>query len=418
LFYTYGGEGGTVASTMSTTAGSLRRNVRITAPPMPYTASWGWIAATDLGSAVWAAAMYTVALNVTQPNSHLKISGVKIYRVDAGGGGRTYRGRALVGSTTGLSVSLGSAGVKTFTVSGSAQQGIATDKMAVKFYTDNSSRSAQSFAFDAGNGALSTLTVGDQGATAISHITVVLMENVDYETLMSSSESIYIRSLAASNALLTNSHAIAHPSQPNYLALFSGSTQGVSSDYCPLTFPGPNLAEELIAKGYTFAGYSENLPSDGTDCQAGPTTLASGNLYQRKHNPWVDFTNVPAGDNRLYSGPPSSYDANVTFIVPNVCDDMHDCPVASGDAWLARNIPSILSYDSSHNGLLVLTWDEGDYSSTNHILTILAGPMVNRGSYNQYVSHYDVLRTIEANFNLPLLGASAAASGVPSTILH
>jgi len=104
------------------------------------------------------------------------------------------------------------------------------------------------------------------------------------------------------------------------------------------------------------------------------------------------------------------------MIVPNICNDMHDCSVASGDAWLSKNIPSIIAYNQSHNGLLILTWDEGEYSSSNHVVTILAGPLVNAGSYGQYVTHYDVLRTIEENFNLPLLGSSASATGLPPAL--
>ena len=96
-------------------------------------------------------------------------------------------------------------------------------------------------------------------------------------------------SLVPEAALMTNSHAIGHPSQPNYLALFSGSTQGVTDDSCPHSFSVANLGSEALAAGKSFAGYSESMLIDGfTGCSS------PNGLYARKHNPWVNFTNVPA----------------------------------------------------------------------------------------------------------------------------
>ncbi len=457
LFYTFGGESGTVASQMSAQSTSAT-TISTTAAPSPYVDSWGWIAQQAEGTTTWPAATYNITLDVTQPNSNLSIFGVKVYRVDGSNGGGQYVGLSLVGAAMNLSTSLGSVGFKTFKLDGVAQTASLTDKLAVKFYISSTSADLESFTYGGGAGALSQVTVTPVGTPtpapstsptstptpiptatptpvptpmptpvptpttpsgpAISHITVVIMENVDYEEIIGNSQAPYINNLASQNALLTNSHGVTYPSEPNYLALFSGSTQGITDDSCPHTFSGANLESELIANGYTFAGYSENLPANGTDCVGTPDSYASGYLYARKHNPWVNFSNVPTTNNGLYTGPMSSYGSSVAIIVPNLCDDMHDCSIATGDAWLSQNIPSILSYDASNNGLLILTWDEGEYSSTNHIVTLLAGPMVNRGSYSQNVTHYDVLRTIESNFNIPELGGSAGAIGLPVTMLQ
>ena len=87
------------------------------------------------------------------------------------------------------------------------------------------------------------------------------------------------------------------PSQPNYLALFSGSTQGVTSNACPQQFPkADNLGHQLRTAGLSFAGYAESLS------KVGFTGCASGG-YQRKHNPWVNFTNLPASVNRPFGLP-------------------------------------------------------------------------------------------------------------------
>ncbi len=227
-------------------------------------------------------------------------------------------------------------------------------------------------------------------------VVVVIMENRDYALIIGSSQAPYINgTLVPQAALMTNSHAIGHPSQPNYLALFSGSTQGITDDSCPHSFGTPNVGEEMLSGGQSFDGYSESMRYDGfTGCSSAE--------YARKHNPWVDFTNVPAASNLVYNGFPVSPPA-LSFIVPNLCNDMHDCSTQTGDAWLQKSLPPILLYDQSHHGLLILTWDEADpdANGTNQIATLLIGPMVKPGSYNQRIDHYSVLRTIETIAGVP-----------------
>jgi acid phosphatase len=241
------------------------------------------------------------------------------------------------------------------------------------------------------------------------------MENYPYEQVIGSAAAPYINSLINSSALMTNSHAVSHPSEPNYLALFSGSTQGMSSDACPVSFSGANLATELAAHGDSFAGYAENLPADISACFADKSTsVSSGYMYWRKHVPWVDFTNVPAADSHAYTSG-SALAGTVNFVVPNICHDMHDCGVGAGDAWLAQNVPGIQSYDSANKGLLIVTFDEGENGS-NHIVTLFNGPMVHTGKYSQPIDHYSVLRLIESTFGLQLLGKSATASSIKGVL--
>lgn len=244
------------------------------------------------------------------------------------------------------------------------------------------------------------------------------MENYDYEQIIGSSAAPYTNALARANASFTNSHAVAHPSQPNYLALFSGSTHGVTSDYCPENFNASNLATVLMSHGFTFQGYAENWPASGNPCYGTySTSVGSRYMYWRKHIPWADFTNLAYRTyGHSYSGSGTVLTGTVNFVVPNICDDMHDCSIAAGDAWLSRNIPAIQNYDVTHNGLLIVTFDEGEYSSTNHIVTIMSGPMVVPGSYAQYITHYNVLRLIESSLGLPLLGSSASATPISGVI--
>lgn len=109
-----------------------------------------------------------------------------------------------------------------------------------------------------------------------SYVVVVIMENRDYDLVIGSSQAPYINgTLVPEAALMTNSHAITHPSQPNYLGLFSGSTQGITDDSCPHSFSSVNAGEELLAAGLTFDGYSESMPYDGYTGCSSASTLAN-----------------------------------------------------------------------------------------------------------------------------------------------
>ena len=244
-----------------------------------------------------------------------------------------------------------------------------------------------------------------------AHVVIVVMENHSYGDIIGSRDAGYINQLARQGALLTRSYGVTHPSEPNYLALFSGSTQGVTSDQCPVTRHGPNLAAALIAAGLSFRGYSEGLP------RAGSKTCSAGD-YARKHVPWADFTNVPASASQPFSqfaATPFAKLPAVSFVIPGLCHDMHNCPVATGDAWLRANLRSYADWALHHDSLLIVTWDEDDGSASNHIPTIVVGQRVRPGRYGKPVDHYNVLRTVEQAFGLAPSGA--AASHFPITFI-
>jgi hypothetical protein len=242
------------------------------------------------------------------------------------------------------------------------------------------------------------------------HVVVVMEENHSYGEVIGSSAAPYINSLAQAGALFTDSHAIEHPSQPNYLDLFSGSNQGVTDDSCPHTFSMSNLGEGLIRGGLTFGGYSEDLPSTGyTGCASG--------FYARRHNPWVNFTNIPAAANKPFASWPSDLSnlPTLSFVVPNVSNDMHDLTsgtVERADTWLHDHLEAYRQWAMSHNSLLIVTWDEDDNTASNHIATIFVGPMVRPGRYAERINHFNVLRTIEDMYGLPAVGGSATAGPV------
>ncbi len=130
---------------------------------------------------------------------------------------------------------------------------------------------------------------------------VVVLENKDVDQVLGTGEAPYLDQLARAGAEFTNAHAETHPSQPNYLALFTGSTQGVTNDSCLSRLTAPNLATQLQAAGHSFVGYSESLPAPGyTGCRSGE--------YAQKHSPWAAFENVPPAANQPWSAWPASFD--------------------------------------------------------------------------------------------------------------
>jgi acid phosphatase len=256
----------------------------------------------------------------------------------------------------------------------------------------------------------STGTSLTHGPAPPEHVVVVIEENHAASSIIGNALAPYLNSLARSGATFTQSYAITHPSEPNYLALFSGSTQGVTDDECPP--PGspyalPNLASSLHAVGRTFVGYSEDLPL------AGSKVCSSGD-YARKHNPWVDFSNVPASSNQPFNAFPSDYSSlpTVSFVVPNLQHDMHDGSIEQADTWARQHLDGYVRWAATHNSLLVVTWDEDDSGSDNHIATIIVGGKVHPGDYPVHIDHYSVLRTLETMYGAPPSGAAAQASTI------
>jgi hypothetical protein len=243
---------------------------------------------------------------------------------------------------------------------------------------------------------------------APSHIVVVIEENHTYSEIMGSSQAPYINTLASEGAVFTHSYGVTHPSEPNYLALFSGSTHGVTNDNCPLTFSSASLESQLHAVGRTFKGYSEELPSIGS-------MMCTYNEYARKHVPWTDFSTGKSTDNMPFSNFPSSNFASlptVSVVVPDLMDDMHDGSIQQGDAWLQQHLLNYVTWARNNNSLLIVTFDEDDSTAANHILTLFVGPMVKPGKYTQTINHYNLLRTIEQMYKLPYLGKAATATPI------
>lgn len=242
---------------------------------------------------------------------------------------------------------------------------------------------------------------------APAHVVIIVEENKQFSDITGNARSApYLNALMKRAAVFTQSYGVAHPSQPNYLALFAGVTD-TNGDGCPpagINPLAPNLASELASAHRTFAGYAEDLPAIGSRaCWSGQ--------YARKHVPWADFFNVPSAQIAPFTALPK-FDAlpTVSFIIPNLLNDMHSASIARGDRWLRERVGTLIAWADTHDSLVIVTWDESDTSIGNHIPTLFYGPMVRAGTYSQTVTHYRVLRTIEDFYRLGHAGASA---GVP-----
>lgn len=244
---------------------------------------------------------------------------------------------------------------------------------------------------------------------APDHVVVVVMENHAYSQVIGSSSAPYINNtLKAGGANLTQSYGLTHPSEPNYYMLFSGSNQGRTDDSCVSvgSMSAPNLASELIAAGKTWKSYNESLPSQGS------TTCSSGN-YAQKHNPWFGFSNVPTNTAMTMAQFPTDYTTlpKVSFVVPNLCSDMHDCSVSTGDTWIKNNLGAYATWAKTHNSILAVTFDEDNKLSGNRIPTVFYGAHVTAGSSTATTyNHYNVLRTLEDLAGLSTHAGNAASA--------
>jgi hypothetical protein len=225
-------------------------------------------------------------------------------------------------------------------------------------------------------------------ASATSHVIVIVMENEESPSVIGSPAAPYINSLVRRYGLAGRSYGVTHPSLPNYLALTSGSTQGATSDCTSCHFDALNLVDQFQAARISWRAYLEGVPSA---CFKG----AGSGGYAKKHNPFIYYDDVAGSPSRcghlvgfgvLAADLRAGRLPTFAWLTPNLCDDMHDCSVATGDRFLARIVPSLLR-------------ELGP-----------AGPGVRSGARSAVaVDEYGVLRTIEDALGLPALGAAAQA---------
>jgi acid phosphatase len=259
---------------------------------------------------------------------------------------------------------------------------------------------------------------GSGGGTAVAPVFLIVFENKDYEQVMDAAAAPYLMELAHQYAYATNDHAVAHPSQPNYLALFSGSTYGVTDDGTH-DLTGTTIADQLEAAGRSWRVFAENAPPG---CYTGARADGGADgpgLYTRKHNPAISFGSIRNDPARCADITDfSHFDPNATdfsLIVPNACHDMHDCSVSQGDSWLRSFLPKILhSQAFAGGGTVFITFDEEHQKGNSNLVPlIVVGKQVRAGTTSdQPYTHYSLLRTMQQMLGIGCLANSCSAQPI------
>jgi hypothetical protein len=251
-----------------------------------------------------------------------------------------------------------------------------------------------------------------------AHVVVVVFENHGYREIIGNSQAPYFNRLANRFALATRYHAIRHPSLPNYLALSGGRTFGITSDCTTCTVDAVNLGDQIQNAELSWRLYAESMPGP---CFQG----AFSGRYAKKHVPFLYYRDIAPDSRRcrshvvplkqLWSDIATDRLPNFSFVVPNLCHDMHDCSVARGNSWLHWFMRRVLPTSAVRSdGAVVVTFDEDDGTPVNHVATIVVNPRGKRGRrMTGSFSHYSLVRAVDAAFGLSPLGHAKSARSLP-----
>src|SRR5437868_1834300 len=278
---------------------------------------------------------------------------------------------------------------------------------------------------------------GNRGSTSggnFTHVAVVVLENQNFPSIIGNANMPFLNSLASSNSLANHYFANTHPSIGNYFMMTTGQTI-TNDDAFTGTVSDDNIARELTSAGKTWKVYAESLPSPG---------YTGGDVfpYFKSHNPFAYFSDVVGTSQASNLVPFSQLTTdlgnnalpNFLFIVPNIQNDMHDCPAGFGtctlankaantDTWLKKNLSALLANaDFKSNGFLVITFDESANDNTNgggQVATVLVGPRVKQAfTSNTMFQHQSLLRTSLESLGVNTLPGAAATAASMSGFLQ
>lgn len=285
------------------------------------------------------------------------------------------------------------------------------------------------------------------------HVFVIMMENTGYDSLIGNPNAPWINAAAATDGLATNAYGVTHPSQPNYIAMTSGSTNGVADDN-DITIDVPNIVDQLEAGGKTWRDYQQSLSL----CTTKLDHACGNQLYERKHNPFVSYADVQSNPARMANVVDLSQmstdlatgnSADFSFIAPDQCHDMHGrastpsdpCDfsqvqslIATGDAFLSSTVGMITSSSAwTGNSLIIITWDESDFTNSGpsgfgdtrgccdavpgggHVVTLTISHSDHSARTSDVAyNHYSILATIESGWKLGCLDFTCDTANVPA----
>ena len=262
---------------------------------------------------------------------------------------------------------------------------------------------------------LSLRTVTSTSLPNFSHVFVILFENHEYDEVIGNAEAPYFNTLARNYGLGTSYDGLIHPSLPNYMAL-TGGKKVFTTDCTGCTTPAASIADQVEQSGRTWRAYMEKMPA--------PCTTTDSGTYAQKHNPFVHYSVILNDAQRcqshvipktpLLTHLSSGDVANYTWITPDLCNDMHDCAVSVGDAWLNKYVTAILASPAwDANSVIFITFDEGTSTTGGggRIPLIVVSPRTSAGTVvSAPYNHYNLLATIEEAWRLPRLGHADGAA--------
>lgn len=245
--------------------------------------------------------------------------------------------------------------------------------------------------------------------SSVAPVVIILMENHGYGQIVGNSKAKYINdTFIPAGTLYSRYYAVTHPSLPNYLALTSGSFDGCRSDLCGTNIGANNIFYQLGQHHLSWAGWASSMPKN---CYRSDTSY-----YVHRHNPAVYYSDIYPKPCRFRDVPyPSSLPSKLpsfTFITPNICQDMHSCSVATGDAWLAAHVPPLLSRGAT----VIITFDEGisNIRGGGHVMTAEVGPGVTAGVRDRTrYDHFGLLAGLENYFGIRRLHLAKTHTAVP-----
>jgi phosphatidylinositol-3-phosphatase len=258
-----------------------------------------------------------------------------------------------------------------------------------------------------------TSALASAGPGAVTKVLVFVEENHSLSQMKA--DMPYAFGLARRFGYATSYTATRHPSLPNYIAIVGGQTYGITNDAQPSANPvgGPSVFGQAVAAGKTAAVFADGMPEN---CAAGN----GGSDYAVKHNPWAYFTkerdaclqfDIPA--DRLDAAITNGTLPNVGMVVPNLCNDAHDCSLGTADTWFKGWMTKLFDGSDWKSGHLavVLTADEDDKShgNNNTVLTVAIHPSQKAKVVTSSLTHYSLTRLYEEVAGTPYLFNAASA---------
>jgi phosphatidylinositol-3-phosphatase len=238
-------------------------------------------------------------------------------------------------------------------------------------------------------------------ATRVDKLLVIVAENRNAASVVA--QMPFLKSQSQRYGSATNYYAISHPSLPNYLVMAGGSTFGVEDDEDPNVHPqkGPSVFGQLLASGRTAKTYAEAMPRN--------CALRNDGNYAVRHNPWTYFVDsaergacekfdVPSGSptsGALADDIAAGQLPNISFVIPDDCNNGHSCPIETTDRWLRSWLPTIEKGPDFGSGRLavVITWDE-DEDASNRVAMVVLHPALQGREVTTRLDHYVLSATI------------------------